>query len=120
MVDWSLVLNAKFFVAALACAAFVTTVKRAISYLPGAFEKGWVKAVLTMLNLAAGALVAVPKFLAGNTYGERLMLGLTAGLLSVFIYHLLLKRLGGVRNGQSDDSADVDVTAAPGPDTKAP
>lgn len=104
----------QFWAACLAIAAVVTTLSKALRQgAPSFYEKGWVKSIITLLNLGLGAAAAIPKdFLTGNTFGQRVFMGFVAGATSQFAYHAFLKRLKFFGGGTEDDAAP-DKPAAP-------
>jgi undecaprenyl pyrophosphate phosphatase UppP len=92
---WEPFVTWQFLVACVAIVAVVSTLKKAVHQAaPALSNKGYFKAFLTMANLLVGTLVAAPTgFLVGETFVERMLVGLCAGLLSNFVYAALIKRL---------------------------
>jgi hypothetical protein len=71
---------------------------------PATGDKGWWKAVLTLLNVVLGLIAAIPAgYLKGDTFAQRAMLGVALGLVSHYAYHLAWKNwLRGKRGGGAD------------------
>lgn len=64
------------------------------------------KSILATQNYAFGALLALPPWLPGERYGQRLMWGLGSGALSHVLYAVLIKRVETVvKAAKSDDDA---------------
>lgn len=92
---WSLLQIRELWVAALAVAAIMVTLKRFTRALaPNAMSNRWFKAFVSLQNVTWGLVIAVPRFLPGERYGQRAIYGLVAGLFSLLAYHTVLKRMG--------------------------
>lgn len=84
----------QFWVSCLAVQALVWMQRTVMAQVsPRIGGTGWWRAILTVSNVAWGvAVAAVPGYLKGDTFAQRAVLGVAIGLVSQFVYHLLLKR----------------------------
>ena len=109
-VSWELL------VTAIAIAGLFTTVKLMFKRAQvGLWEKPWFQGfVMTPMNLVLGSVAAcIPDWFPGDTYFERLVVGLAVGFLSLFLYTMFKKRVGDLTGMTVPASDDSDSTAAP-------
>lgn len=83
------------YVAACAVVAVVQVVKQIVVVAYRGKAPGMVtKLAVQASSLVVGALIGlIPGFLAGATTGERVLVGVVAGLLSDYLYRVLRRRL---------------------------
>jgi len=111
---WSVFMTKEFGIACVAIVAIMWTLKKAAKQAaPALYIKGWFQAIMTLLNLGFGCVVAIPKdFLVGKTYGQRVLLGLCAGLLSHTFYSAVIKRITAFVEGRSTDKEAARTSAS--------
>ena len=96
-------LSVEFGVTAVAILAIATAIKRTVKIKFVSFPKSAAgKAIMSWLNLALGAAAAYPTYLAGDTYFDRLMLGIVAGFVSVFVYNGIIKNVFPAQKTNAD------------------
>jgi hypothetical protein len=112
-------LNWQFGITLLAIQSMVWLFRTGMAVLsPATGERPWWKFTLTVLNVAFGVLAAlVPNLLKGDTLAIRIVVGIGAGLVSHYAYHLLLKRW--LNRLSPPGSGDVGAGASPKGDEKA-
>ncbi len=108
-------LNWQFWVATLFVGAVIWFTKLIVSQLtPATIDKPGFKVLLTLSNIAWGLATAIPEnYLRGETFGERAMLGVCAGMLSNFVYALMLKRILDKVGGNPGEPGAVEALAKP-------
>ena len=94
--------------------ALATAIKRTVQIKRPTFPTGrFGKAVMSWLNLALGAAAAVPQYLQGDAYFERMMLGIIAGFVSVFVYNGFTKHAFPGKKTDKDGGPPTAPTAVP-------
>jgi hypothetical protein len=94
---WAPFLTWQFATASVFVAAAMLVVKGVlVELIPRALGNRWVKAGLTLANVALGLLTAIPAdWLPGRGFAQRAFMGVVAGVVSQFVYSALIKRLQG-------------------------
>lgn len=108
-------LNWQFIAGGLCVFAIMATLKRVTRNVrPDLLDKGWFKAVMDVSNLFWGlVLAAVPGFLFGATFAERIIVGVGCGFLSHLIYRFFKTGLKARAGAADEKSKTDDVDSAP-------
>jgi hypothetical protein len=121
----------QFWVTCVFINAVVELAKRLVAAAsPKTADKAGFRTLLTLLNPIAGLVCAIDDdFLFGKSFSQRALVGVGAGLVSLFVYNAVLKRIGdrfGPRPAasppevpKSERKTPREVPRQPGPDEQS-
>lgn len=104
----------QFGIVCMAIVAVATAIKRTVRVKWPTFPEGQLgKAIMSWLNIALGIASGVPGYLPGDTFTERAMVGIVAGLLSAFFYNAFIKRVFPNQKPDKDGMPPAAPTSVP-------